>query len=203
MQQRIINRVEGDPHYSAYLQSTRPKITDGTSTSAIILAARQIARNVNAKCIASFTVGGNTARMASMKRPDQPILAISPLKATCRHLAMSWGVYPEHCPEDRMNVDNFRDMLWVACDIGKKKGLVSEDTDLLVVTAGFPFGTPGAANIIRVIPGKVYGTQLNSVFRHFVLTPLTYSCSISCFLLRSRWTNVLGCQTVKRVVHNI
>lgn len=152
MQQRIINRVEGDAHYSAYLQSTRPKITDGTSTSAIILAARQIARNVNAKCIASFTVGGNTARMASMKRPDQPILAISPLKATCRHLAMSWGVYPEHCPEDQMNVDNFRDMLWVACDIGKKKGLVSEDTDLLVVTAGFPFGTPGAANIIRVIP---------------------------------------------------
>jgi pyruvate kinase len=53
-----------------------------------------------------------------------------------------------------MNTDNFRDMLWVACDIGKKKGLVTEDTDLLVVTAGFPFGTPGAANIIRVIPGK-------------------------------------------------
>ncbi|KAL7444755.1 hypothetical protein ACHAXH_008085 [Discostella pseudostelligera] len=152
MQQRIINRVEGDPHYSAYLQSTRPKITDGTSTSAIILAARQIAKNVSAKCIASFTVGGNTARMASMKRPEQPILAISPLKATCRHLAMSWGVYPEHCPEDQMNTDNFRDMLWVACDIGKKKGLVTEDTDLLVVTAGFPFGTPGAANIIRVIP---------------------------------------------------
>ncbi|KAL3810427.1 hypothetical protein ACHAXA_005635, partial [Cyclostephanos tholiformis] len=90
MQQRIINRVEGDPHYSLYLTSNRPKITDGTSASAIILAARQIATNVNAKCIASFTVGGNTARLASMKRPEQPILAISPLIETCRHLAMSW-----------------------------------------------------------------------------------------------------------------
>lgn len=47
MQQRIINRVEGDPHYSLYLQSNRPKITDGTSASAIILAARQVAKNVS------------------------------------------------------------------------------------------------------------------------------------------------------------
>lgn len=152
MQQRIINRVEGDPHYSKYLQSTRPKITDGTSASAIILAARQIARNVNAKAIASFTVGGDTARKASMKRPEQPILAISPLKETCRHLAMSWGVYPEYCPDEKLDKDNFRSMLSVACEIGLKKGLVTDDKDLLVVTAGFPFGTPGAANIIRVIP---------------------------------------------------
>ncbi|KAL3827324.1 hypothetical protein ACHAXA_005070, partial [Cyclostephanos tholiformis] len=135
MQQRIINRVEGDPHYSLYLTSNRPKITDGTSASAIILAARQIATNVNAKCIASFTVGGNTARLASMKRPEQPILAISPLIKTCRHLAMSWGVYPEYCAEGVLDTDNFRSMLAVACEIGLKKGLVSNDTDLLVVTA--------------------------------------------------------------------
>jgi pyruvate kinase len=152
MQQRIINRVEGDPHYSTYLQSTRPKITDGSSASAIILAARQIARNVNAKTIVSFTVSGDTARKASKKRPEQPILAISPLKPTCRKLAMSWGVYPEYCPEEELDTDNFRDMLRVACAIGLRKGLVSDDKDLLVVTAGFPFGTPGAANIIRVIP---------------------------------------------------
>ena len=152
MQQRIINRVESDPHYSAYLQSTRPKITDGTSAAAIILAARQVAKNVNAKAIASFTVGGDTARKASKKRPEQPILAISPVKETCRHLAMSWGVYPEFCPNEQLDTDNFRSMLRVACEIGLKKGLVSDDKDLLVVTAGFPFGTPGAANIIRVIP---------------------------------------------------
>lgn len=152
MQQRIINRVESDPHYSAYLRSTRPRITDGTTASAIILAARSIAMNVNAKVIASFTVGGTTARKASMKRPEQPVMAISPVIETCRHLAMSWGVYPEYCPNERIDSDNFRDMLRLACEIGLKKGLVSDDKDLLVVTAGFPFATPGAANIIRVIP---------------------------------------------------
>ena len=152
MQQRIINRVEGDIHYSKYLQATRPKITDGSTASAIILAARSVARNVNAKCIASFSNSGNTARKASMKRPEQPILAISPLQETCRHLAMSWGVYPEFCPTENLNTDNFRDMLKTCCEITVKKGLVTEDKDLIVVTAGFPFGTPGAANIIRVIP---------------------------------------------------
>jgi pyruvate kinase len=136
MQQRIINRVEGDRHYAEYLKANRPKITDGTTASAIILAARSVARNVGAKCIASFTVGGATARKASMKRPEQPVMAISPVIETCRHLTMSWGVYPEHVPDDQIDSDNFRDMLRLACKIGLKKGLVSDDKDLLVVTAG-------------------------------------------------------------------
>jgi len=148
MQQRIINRVEADPHYQRYLQSFEPS-HDGTSAAAIILAARQIARTVNAKAIVSFTVGGTTALRASKKRPDVPILAISPLKQTCRQLAMSWGVYSEYA---ELESDIFRDMLRTACEIALKKGLVSDTNDLLVVTAGFPFGTPGAANIIRVIP---------------------------------------------------
>ena len=152
MQQRIINRVESDLHYQRYLQSMGPKISDGSAASAIILAARLVAREVDAKALCSFTVGGTTALLASKKRPDVPVLAISPVKETCRHLAMSWGVYPEYCPGDKLDTDNFRDMLRVACDIAVKKGLLDDPNDLMVVTAGFPFGTPGASNIIRVIP---------------------------------------------------
>ena len=33
----------------------------------------------------------------------------------------------------------------------KAKGLVSSPADLLVVTAGFPWGTPGAVNNLRVV----------------------------------------------------
>lgn len=29
---------------------------------------------------------------------------------------------------------------------------VNDPNDLLVVTAGIPFGTPGAANVVRVVP---------------------------------------------------
>jgi pyruvate kinase len=151
MQQRIINRVEGDPHYQKYLQSFDPG-HDSTAAAAIIIAARQIARTVKAKAIVTFTVGGTTAQRASKKRPDVPILAISPLKETSRALALSWGVYPEYADEGSINPDDFREMLSSACEIALKKGLVSDPKDLLVVTAGFPFGTPGAANIIRIIP---------------------------------------------------
>ena len=149
MQQRIINRVESDKHYRRYLQSFEPS-HDKTSAAAIILAARQIARTVEAKAIVTFTVGGTTALRASKKRPDVPIVAISPLRTTSRQLALSWGVYPECSGE--YDTDNFRDMLRSACEIAGRKGLVSDPNDLLVVTAGFPFATPGAANVLRVIP---------------------------------------------------
>jgi pyruvate kinase len=148
MQQRIINRVEGDPHYHRYLQSFEPG-HDSSAAAAIILAARLIARTVKANAIVSYTVGGSTARRASKKRPDVPILAISPLIETCRQLAMCWGVYPEYTTDIK---DDFRVMLHGACEIARKKGLVSSPNELLVVTAGFPFGTPGAANVVRVVP---------------------------------------------------
>lgn len=153
MQQRIINRVEGDPHYQQYLQSFEP-VHDKSAAAAIILAARQIARTVDAKAIVSFTVGGSTAQRASKKRPDVPILAISPLTETSRQLALSWGVYPDLAPEGAIDTDDFRGMLQFACDTAMRKGLVSDPNDLLVVTAGFPFGTPGAANIVRVVPAS-------------------------------------------------
>ena len=151
MQQRIINRVESDHRYQQYLQSFEPA-HDNSAAAAIILAAKQIARTVGAKAIVSFTVGGTTAQRASKKRPDVPILAISPLLETTRQLALSWGVYSEFTPEGSYDPDNFRDMLRSACDIAIKKGLVSDKNELIVVTAGFPFGTPGAANVLRVIP---------------------------------------------------
>jgi pyruvate kinase len=38
------------------------------------------------------------------------------------------------------------------CRAALKKGLVSDPNGLTVVTAGLPFGMPGAVNIIRVLP---------------------------------------------------
>jgi len=48
--------------------------------------------------------------------------------------------------------DDFDMVLKNACRAALRKGLVSDPNDLLVVTAGIPFGTPGAANIIRLLP---------------------------------------------------
>ena len=48
--------------------------------------------------------------------------------------------------------DDFDLVLRNACRAALRKGLVSDPNDLLVVTAGIPFGTPGAANVIRMVP---------------------------------------------------
>ena len=50
--------------------------------------------------------------------------------------------------------DDFDLVLRNACRAALKKGLVNDPDDLLGVTAGLPFGTPGAANIIRVVPAS-------------------------------------------------
>lgn len=94
MQQRIINRVESDPHYRNYLDSNAPD-PENTPTDAIIVAARQISKTIGAKAIACFSLRGTTVLRASKKRPNVPILALCPFKETSRQLVLSWGVYPD------------------------------------------------------------------------------------------------------------
>ena len=93
MQQRIINRVEGDSHYKNVLASNAP-VPDNTPADAIITAAKQISETISAKSIVCFSLRGSTVLRAAKGRPGVPILAISPFKETARQLAMSWGVYP-------------------------------------------------------------------------------------------------------------
>lgn len=170
MQQRIINRVESDPHYRGYLAQNAPS-PDNTPTDAIITAARQVAETIGAKAIVCFSLRGSTVIRASKSRPGVPVLALCPFKETSRQLALSWGVYPDlpkagsygytvseedmfdyNRPMVEKGTDDFDLVLKNACKAALKKGLVSDPEDLLVVTAGIPFGTPGAANIIRVVP---------------------------------------------------
>jgi len=170
MQQRIINRVEGDDHYRNALSQSQPQ-PDNTPADAIITAAKQIADTIRAKAIVCFSLRGSTVLRAAKGRPGVPILAISPFKETARQLALTWGVYSElpktgtyfsNVVEEEMfdyekpvveeATDDFDLVLRNACRAALKKGLVSDPDDLLVVTAGIPFGTPGAANVIRVVP---------------------------------------------------
>ena len=85
MQQRIINRVEGDSHYRNMLAEGAPK-PENTPADAIIAAARQIADTIRAKAIVCFSLRGSTVLRAAKGRPGVPILAISPFKETARQV---------------------------------------------------------------------------------------------------------------------
>jgi len=173
MQQRIINRVEGDPHYRNYLNSF-DQIPDDTPTEALIVAARQISQSIQAKCIATFSLRGSTVLKASKFRPTTPIMAICPFVEKARQLTLAWGVYPDlpttqfgfngivdyddnegDDEETGMTADglptNDLDLVMRnACRAALKKGLVNDANDAIVVTAGLPFNSPGVANMLRI-----------------------------------------------------
>jgi pyruvate kinase len=64
---------------------------------------------------------------------------------TARKLAIVWGL---HCVHTR-DVHNFNDMVQQATRIAHKEGFAAAG-ERIVITAGVPFGTPGATNVLRI-----------------------------------------------------
>ena len=141
---RIIARVERDEAYRAIMDTSHPD-PESTAPDAITAAARQVAETINATVIVTYTTSGSTTLRAARERPVVPILCLTENVATARRLVLAWGV---HSVVTR-DVRNFSDMISKACRIALDEEL-SLKGDRLVVTAGVPFGTPGATNILRI-----------------------------------------------------
>jgi len=144
MMSRIISRVERDPAYRAIVDAVHTS-TDSTAADAITAAARQVASTIHAAAIVTYTTTGSTSLRAARERPDVPILCLTPEMATARRLALAWGV---HCLRTK-DVKNSAQMV----DRAAKAALHEQFAvpgDRLVITAGMPFGTPGATNLLRI-----------------------------------------------------
>ncbi len=74
-----------------------------------------------------------------------PILCLTSKIETARRLALAWGI---HCVNTR-DVRTFSEMVDKACRIAQREE-IAESGQRLVITAGVPFGTPGATNVLRV-----------------------------------------------------
>ena len=81
----------------------------------------------------------------SRERPEAPVIALTPIPATARRLALVWGL---HCvlTEDASDLD---DMVSRATRIAFEEGY-AESGQRIIVTAGLPLGTPGATNMLRI-----------------------------------------------------
>ncbi len=145
MMDRIIRRIEGDRSYNVTSGFDR-RGQSGSDADAITAAARQVASGVNAAAIVTFTTTGSTTLRAARVRPDVPILALTPELATARRLILAWGVHPVHTAD----VGGFPEMVDKATAIARSEGF-AETGQRLVVTAGLPFGTPGATNVLRIV----------------------------------------------------
>ncbi len=142
---RIISQVEGDEHYLNMMAAGHEAHGDA-APDAITAAARQVAANLKAKAIVTYTTSGSTTLRAARERPPARILCLTPSEAVARRFALVWGVHSvvnlAHTPDERIGA--------VAIETAAKECL-AEDGDLLVVTAGVPFGTVGSTNMIRVV----------------------------------------------------
>jgi len=144
MMDRIIRRVQADPGYFTGLQEGAAA-PEHTSSDAISNAARQVAETVGAAAIVSYTTSGVTALRAARERPMVPVLALTSKVETARRLALAWGL---HCIHSR-DVTNFNEMVSTATRAAHRDGF-AEKGQRIVITAGVPFGTPGATNVLRI-----------------------------------------------------
>jgi pyruvate kinase len=144
MMDRIVCRVQQDPLYHSLLHGTLIE-HEHTDPDAISAAACQVAETIGAAAIVSYTTSGATALRAARERPRAPILVLTSKLATARRLALLWGAHCVHTAD----VKNFSDMVGKAVRIAHREGFANPG-ERVVITAGVPFGTPGATNILRI-----------------------------------------------------
>jgi pyruvate kinase len=144
MMDRIIDRVEHD-HLYRKIMDAEHREPRPTAADAITAAARQVAHTISAAAIVTFTATGSTTLRAARERPAVPILGLTPKAATARRLALAWGVHSV-LTED---VSGFTDMVQKSVAVARREEFVGSG-DSIVITAGVPFGTPGATNILRI-----------------------------------------------------
>jgi pyruvate kinase len=144
MMNRIACRVQRDPLYFPMLESTRIE-HEHTAPDAISAAACQVAGTVGAAAIVSYTTSGATALRAARERPGVPILVLTSKLGTARRLAVLWGAHCVHTSD----VKSFADMVQKAVRIAHREE-IAQAGQRVVVTAGVPFGTPGATNVLRI-----------------------------------------------------
>ncbi|MFO8127627.1 pyruvate kinase [Yoonia sp.] len=142
----VAGEVEADPTYTEIIEASR-RSEGKTVADGIVSAAREIAETTDVKAICCFSQSGTTALLVSRERPRVPIIALANNIRTARRLCLSWGT---NCVVTG-HVDRFKDAVIEAVRAAKSEGLATEE-DMVVVTAGVPFNTPGSTNILRVAP---------------------------------------------------
>ena len=152
----VAAEVEADPTYTQIIEASRK--SDGKSVAdGIVSAAREIAETTDVKAICCFSQSGATASLVARERPRVPIVALTSYEDTARRLVLSWGT---NCVIVG-KVDRFKDAVIAGVQAAKSEGVAGED-DMVVVTAGVPFNTPGSTNILRVAPcdeRKIFPTE--------------------------------------------
>ena len=111
-----------------------------------------IASALNVKAIVTPTLTGNTARILSVFRPDEPILAVTPDESAGRVMQLYWGVNACLTPRADVSEGVIQNVMKVALDTG-----AAGISDKIMLVAGLPLNSPHMVNTVRVL---ILGTVL-------------------------------------------
>ncbi|MYN26028.1 pyruvate kinase [Duganella levis] len=142
----IIAQTEADPHYR---DTVAAGVSDGGGTLAsdgIGVAVRSVASALKVAAVVAYTSSGYSALRMARERPYAPIVGMTPRIAIARRLALAWGVYPVLCHD----VVDVMEMSEWAGRTAQREG-IAHAGDSIVISAGIPFGTPGATNLLRIM----------------------------------------------------
>ena len=141
---RIAEAVESEGIYPSIIEAQRAA-PEPTGSDAIAEATRDVAETLGLKVICAWTSSGLTGLRIARERPRSAILALTPIEAVARRLAVVWGVHPIVTDDAR----DERDMAERACRHAYIEGFAGAGERIIVV-AGVPFGTVGGTNNFRI-----------------------------------------------------
>ena len=144
LMRQIIEEAEKDFPYRDFFYHNSRKDSHDISTS-ISSATVKTAYSSGAKAIFASTNSGFTARLISRFRPEMPIVALTANRKTYHQLALNWGVIAA----DPVAAQNVQEAFSITSAFARKHKIV-EYGDLIVLTAGAPFGVTGTTNMMIV-----------------------------------------------------
>jgi pyruvate kinase len=144
MMNRIIERVERDPSWPELMGAEQGGVED-EDADALVAAARRASESGSTACLVAFTTTGATAQRLARERPLQPVLALTPNINVARKLGLVWGLEPRLAQQP----EGLDDLTRAAASMVAELGLAAPNGRILIL-AGTPFGSPGAANLLRL-----------------------------------------------------
>lgn len=140
----IVQEAESDFNYRDFFGNFS-LVSYHDVPSSVALATVKTAYSSNAEAIFAFTISGSTARLISRFRPAIPIVAMTSAQKAYHQLALNWGVIPLLSEPTKSMDEAFKK----TSDFALKEGLVHYG-DLVVLTAGSPYGVSGTTNMMMV-----------------------------------------------------
>jgi pyruvate kinase len=140
----IVKEAEEDFDYRAFFD-LHSKLIYHDVPSALTLAAVKSAYSLGAKAIFAFTSSGVTARLLARLRPEMALIAMTPNEKCYHQLMINWGVVPLLGPECQKVDEAFK----ITSAFAVERKFLSNG-DLVVITAGSPFGIKGTTNMMLV-----------------------------------------------------